>query len=57
MQSRAKHVPHRHNVTQIGVYFIDGIIFAFLRVIYTIKERVLMQNLLLVINAMFVKTI
>ena len=50
-------VLRNRDVTQIGVDFIDCIIFEFLRVICTIKGRVLMHNLLLVINTMVVKTI
>ena len=45
------------DITEIGVDVIDCIMFAFLGVTYTIKDTVLMHNLLLVINAMFVKTI
>ena len=51
------YVLRNRDVTEIGVDFIDCIMFAFLVVIYTIKDRVLMLNLLLVINATFVKTI
>ena len=44
-------------MTQIGVTFIDCTIFTFLRIIYTIYDRLLMHTKLLIIIAMFGKKI
>ncbi len=44
------------NVTQVGVHFINYIIITLLRVINTIKDKVLMQYLLLINYVISVKT-